>query len=175
MSLDAELESLLASAEDTHRIDRIGIRLYNRETGAAQTKNIAVRGATFQELALFFKRFPEAFSLVDGVFGGDDDKEPDLSVGAIVALVLQIPTAMSTLNSCFLGRPFDEGTMASLDKMAPEANLEILETGIFKSFDGDIPGFFGKKLKSLAKAAGLNRTSATTSESSSKTRETAAS
>jgi hypothetical protein len=175
MSLDAELESLLASAEDTHKIDRIGIRIYDRETGAAKVKNVAVRGATFQELALFFRRFPETFEMVDAIFGGDDEKQPDLSIGTIVSLVLQIPSAMSTLNSCFLGRPFDEATMASLDKMAPDANLEILETGIFKSFEGDVTGFFGRKLKSLSKAAGLGRTSTTTSESSSKTKEAAAS
>lgn len=166
MSLDADLDRLLASAEDTHKIDRVTVTLFDRSTGASSQLNVPVRGATFQELALFFKRFPEAFDLVEKVFGGDDDNVPDIDIAGIVGLVLQVPAAMSTLNSCFLGRPFDQTTMDQVAKFSPDANQIILEAGLAKTFEDGVGGFFGKKLQGLAKAMGLKQTSAATSSPS---------
>lgn len=182
--MNTELEALLATAEDTHRVDYVEVPVYDQETGAVSaTRRISVRGATLFEQARFFMRFPTVFELISEQFEGADDtnlsEEDKKKRGAqglkkVIELLLKIPEAISALNSCFVGQPFKPGVEEGLSRLNSDVSLDLLERGLFKTYNGDIQGFFAKRGGGLAKAMGLARKTTTTSTTSLPTSSTTA-
>lgn len=172
--MNTELEALLATAEDTHRVDYLEVPTYDKDTGAiSATRRISVRGATLFEQARFFMRFPTVFELISEQFeDGDadlseDDKKKRGAQGLkkVIELLLKIPEAISALNSCFVGQPFKPGVEEGLSKLNSDVSLDLLERGLFKTYNGDIQGFFAKRGGGLAKAMGLSRKTTTSKTS----------
>lgn len=176
MTLDTELDSLLSSAADTHHVDFVEVPVYDQDTAEIKgVKRIRCRGATLFELARFFLRFPEIFKLMTDQMDLDADDKQDSeaaqarakkSMQAMLELIMRVPDAIAAFNSCFVGRPFNKATEEGLAQLSNDANLPILERGLFKTFEGDVAGFFKKKGGGLMKAMGIKMAMTTTPTSS---------